>query len=278
MSRRRNPLAVTALYIYLLFMAAVVLFPIFWILMTSFKTDVQMFAIPPLWIPDPFTLQHYTDVLFHSAFLQQLANSLVISIVSTAVALALGIPSAYGFARFAKKRNRQVVFSLVTAVRMVPQIVMVVPYFLLLSSLRMSDTRTALIIVYIPFQMTLIIWILKNFFQTVPKEIEEAAAIDGLGPFGTLSRIVSPLCKSSIGVSAMLAFLYAWNEFMFALSLTSRNAQPLTVGIAGNVTSFQTFWGRMSASGMMFILPAVILTLLFQKGMVKGLTAGAVKG
>lgn len=278
MARKRNPVAVTCIYIYLLIITAIVVFPIFWILMTSFKTDVQMFAIPPEWIPDPFTLKHYTEVLFQSSFLHQLANSLVISITSTAIALLAGIPSAYGFARYAKKRNRRVVFSLVTAVRMVPQIVMVVPYFLLLSSMRMSDTRTALIIVYIPFQMTLVIWILKNFFQTVPLEIEEAASIDGLGPFGTLSRIVTPLCKSSIGVSAMLAFLYAWNEFMFALSLTSRNAQPLTVGIAGNVTSFQTFWGRMSASGMMFILPAVLLTLLFQKGMVKGLTAGAVKG
>ena len=278
MSGKRNPISVLLIYFYLFFAAAIVLFPIFWIFLTSFKTDVQMFSIPPRWIPEPFTVQHYIQVLFNSAFINQLANSLVVSISSTTISLLLGIPAAYGFSRYAKKRSRKIVFSLVSAVRMVPQIVMVVPYFLLVSSLRMSDTRTALIIVYIPFQMTLIIWILKNFFQTVPLEIEEASELDGLGPYGTLLRIIAPLCKSSVGVSAMLAFLYAWNEFMFALSLTSRNAQPLTVGIAGNVTSFQTFWGRMSASSMMFILPAVILTLFFQKGMVKGLTAGAVKG
>lgn len=278
MGRKRKLAGTLGTYVFFLVSMAIVLFPILWIFDTSLKTDVQMFAIPPIVIPRPLTWEHYRSVLFDGPFLRQLANSLTVSLASTLVSLVLGIPAAYGFARYARRRSRRIVFNLVTAVRMVPQIVMVVPYFLIMSRLRLSDTRLSLILVYIPFQMTLVIWILKNFFQTVPIEIEEAAEIDGLSVFQRLMKIVIPLSTSSIGVAVMLAFLYSWNEFMFALSLTSRRAQTLTVGIAGYVTSFQTFWGKMSASAVMFVLPAIALTLFFQKGMVKGLTAGAVKG
>jgi len=268
----------TISYSFFFITLMIVLFPVGWILITSLKTEVQMFAIPPVLIPKPTTFLHYRDVIFNSPFVRQLINSFITSFVSTCLSLIFGIPAAYGFARFSTRSAHRIIFYLITAVRMVPQIVMVIPFFLIVSMLGLSDTRFALITVYLPFQMTLVIWILKNFFQTVPHEIEEAAEIDGLSVFQRLIKIIIPLCTSSIGVSAMLAFLFSWNEFMFALSLTSRQAQTLTVGIAGYVTSFQTFWGKMSASAIMFMLPAIVLTLLFQKGMVKGLTAGAVKG
>ena len=181
-------------------------------------------------------------------------------------------------AKYATEKTKPV-FAAVTAVRMVPPVAMVIPFFLIIRNIHLSDTLLGLIITYIPFELTLIIWMLKNFFGQIPREVEEAAELDGLSAWGILLKVVLPMSKSSVGVAGLMAFLFSWNEFMFALSLTStKSAQTLTVGIAGYVTSFQTFWGSMSATGILFMIPAFILTFIFQKDLVKGLTAGAVKG
>lgn len=256
----------------------VTFFPIAWTLITSLKTDVQMFAIPPDLLPNPVTGVHYEEVLTEGNFLLYLRNSFLVTVISCGISLFLGIPAAYGFAKYTGKRAKPV-FAGVTAVRMVPPVAMVIPFFMIMRNLQMSDTLAGLIITYIPFELTLVIWMLKNFFAQIPKEVEEAAELDGLGAWGILVKVVLPMSKSSVGVAALMAFLFSWNEFMFALSLTSTSsAQTLTVGIAGYVTSFQTFWGNMSATGIMFMIPAFILTFIFQKDLVKGLTAGAVKG
>lgn len=258
--------------------AVITIFPILWILITSLKTDVQMFAIPPDMFPKPVTMKHFQEVLMEGNFLRYLGNSLAVSIVSCGISMLIGIPAAYGFAKFSSKRLKPV-FGAVTAVRMVPQVAMVIPFFMIMRNLNLSDTVAGLIITYIPFELTLIIWMLKNFFSQIPREVEEAAELDGLGVWGTLIKVAVPLSKSSIGVAGLMAFLFSWNEFMFALSLTSTaKAQTLTIGIAGYVTSFQTFWGAMAATGILFMIPALILTVIFQKDLVKGLTAGAVKG
>lgn len=263
--------------VFLLLAAAVTLFPIVWIFLTSLKTDVQMFSIPPQVFPSPVTFKHYRELMtenFGSYFL----NSLTVSCASCALSAALAIPAAYGFARYSRRKGGAL-FGGATAIRMVPQAVMVLPFFLLARNLRLSDSVWALILTYFPFECSQMIWILKNFFQQLPAEIEEAAEIDGLSTFGKLIRIVIPLSKSSVGVALVLAFLYAWNEFMFALSLTStRQSQTLTIGIAGFVTSFQTFWGKMAAMSILMMIPALLVTLAFQKDLARGLTAGAVKG
>lgn len=264
--------------IALIIATAFTLFPILWTLITSFKTDLQMFSIPPEILPDPPTIKHYREVLTSGSFFNYFHNSLVVAICSISVTILASIPAAYGFARFGRNKAKKL-FGVVTAVRMIPQVAMVIPYFLMIRYLRLSDNLLALILVYIPFEMALVIWILKNFFSQIPLEIEEAAEIDGLGPLGRLIHIVIPLSKSSIGVAVILAFQYSWNEFMFALSLTSTSAsQTLTIGIASNVTSFQTFWGNMSAMAILFMIPILVVTAIFQKDLVKGLTAGAVKG
>ncbi len=258
--------------------AVIVIFPILWTLITSLKTDVQMFSIPPELIPNPLTGKHYKDIIFEGNFLSCLRNSLLVAGISCSISLAAGIMAAYGFAKYTSAKFKPV-FGAVTAVRMVPQVAMVIPFFMIMRSIKLSNTIWGLILTYIPFELTLIIWMLKNFFVQIPSEIEEAAEIDGLGAMGILWRVVVPLSKSSVGVSGLMAFLFSWNEFMFALSLTSTSrSQTLTIGIAGFVTSFQTFWGKMSAMGILFILPALLLAFVFQKDLVKGLTAGAVKG
>lgn len=262
----------------LAFFSIIVVFPIVWTVITSLKTDVQMFSIPPKLFPNPVTWKHYKEILFEGNFFSYLRNSLLVSLISCSISMAVGVTAAYGFAKYTSRRLRPV-FGTITAVRMVPQVAMVIPFFMLMRSLKLSDTIWGLVITYIPFEVTLIIWILKNFFEQIPREIEEAAELDGLGAWGILWRVVIPLSKPSIGVAGLMAFLFSWNEFMFALSLTSTSkSQTLTIGIAGFVTSFQTFWGKMSAMGILFIIPALMLTFIFQKDLVKGLTAGAVKG
>lgn len=264
--------------ILLIVASIVTLFPILWTFITSIKSDVQMFAIPPELLPRPATIKHYLEIVGEGNFLSYLKNSILVTLISCTVSMAVGIPAAYGFAKFSSKTLKPV-FGMTTAVRMVPQVAMVIPYFMLMRNLKLSDTILGLVVTYIPFELTLVIWILKNFFSQVPVEIEEAAELDGLGPWGRLFQVVMPLSKSTIGVAGLMAFLFSWNEFMFALALTSTaKSQTMTIGIAGFVTSFQTFWGKMSAMGILFIIPAVILAIFFQKDLVKGFTAAAVKG
>lgn len=275
---KKKKLTNIVVFLLLVIFALIIVFPILWTLITSLKTDVQMFAIPPDLLPDPATAAHYKEVIREGNFLSYLKNSIVVALLSCSVSMAVGIPAAYGFAKYTGK-SMGPVFGAVTAVRMVPQVAMVIPFFMIMRSLKLSDTTAGLILTYIPFELTLIIWMLKNFFSQIPAEVEEAAELDGLGPWGILIKVVLPLSRSSVGVTGLMAFLFSWNEFMFALSLTSTSsAQTLPIGIAGYVTSFQTFWGSMSATGILFMIPALVLTFIFQKDLVKGLTAGAVKG
>lgn len=264
-------------YLVLLLMSVFVLFPFVWTFLTSVKTDVQMFAVPPAWVPSPVTGQHYAAILEEGKFQNFMGNSLTVSIVSTLISMLAGIPAAYGFAKYRYKFSG-LLFAGVVAIRMFPPIIMGVPFFLMMRSLGLINTDLALIITYLPLELTLIIWILEGFFRQLPKEIEEAAEIDGLGTFGKFVKIAIPLSIPSIGVASIFSFLASWNEFMFALTLTRTEAsQTMPVGIAGYVTTFQTFWGKMSATGILYIIPVILFTIVAQKGMIKGLTAGANK-
>ena len=179
-----------------------------------------MFAIPPDLFPHPATLSHYKEVLMGN-FPAYIRNSMLVTFFSCAISLALGIPAAYGFAKYATEKTKPV-FAAVTAVRMVPPVAMVIPFFLIIRNIHLSDTLLGLIITYIPFELTLIIWMLKTFFRLwILSEVEEAAELDGLSAWGILLKVVLPMSKSSVGVAGLMAFLFSWNEFMFALSLTS---------------------------------------------------------
>lgn len=264
-------------YIVLILMSIFVLFPFLWTFLTSIKSDKEMFSIPPVWIPESPNIQNYVEVLGKGDFQHFITNSIVISFVTLVLALLIGAPAAYGFARY-KFKLSGFLFALVVAVRMFPPITLVIPYFIAIRSLGLIDTKVGLMITYLPLMLTLIIWILESFFREVPIDIEEAAEMDGLGTIGKFVRIVLPLSLPAIGVASILGFMVAWNEFMLALTLTQTvEAQTMPVGIAGYVTTFQTYWGQMSANGMMYIIPVIVFTFIAQKGLVKGLTAGAVK-
>lgn len=264
---------------YLILSALTVFFlgPFIWTFLTSIKNDLDLFSIPPKLIPDPPTLKNYIEVLSDGAFQAFMKNSLVITIVSMLISMLIGIPAAYGFAKY-RYRYSWLFYGIIIAIRMFPPIVLGIPYFLMMRSLGLINDISSLIITYIPLELTIIIWILEGFFRQIPREIEEAAEMDGLGTIGKMVRIAIPLSLPAIGVASLLGLLASWNEFLFAMTLTGTvDSQTLPVGISGYVTTYQTFFGQMSSAGMLYILPVLLFTVIAQKGLVKGLTAGATK-
>jgi multiple sugar transport system permease protein len=252
------------------------LFPIFWIATASFKTELALYARPPQWLFTPI-LDNYRHVLNNIPFLQYLTNSLVIAIGTTMGSLVLGVLAGYGFARY-RFRGSDAVRFLVLVTRMAPRLVLVVPYFLMMQKLGLLDTYTGLLIAYVSFALPFSIWLLIGFFMDVPKEIEEAAMIDGCGPLRVLLRVVIPIVAPGLVVAAIFAFLVSWNEFLFALILSGVNAKTLPVVIAGFSTDVGPLYGEMSAAAVMVMLPNIVMTVALQRFLVRGLTLGAVKG
>jgi len=265
-------------YLILIFTAIFVLFPFLWTLLTSIKPELQIFAIPPIWFPNPVSLKNYADAFGSGDFVQRFGNSIFIALVSTIISITVGVLAAYGFARYPYKGSKTM-FLLITAVRMLPTVVLGIPMYLMMRNLVLLDNKMGLIIMYLPLQLTLNIWMLYAGFRKFPGDIIQAASIDGLGPFRTLTRIVVPISIPMIAVAMVFTFLASWNEFFFAmLTTSSAKSMTLPVYIAGNITSQRIYWGRMTAMGFSFAIPAIIFTLFAQKGLVRGLAAGAVKG
>lgn len=255
-----------------------VLFPFLWTFLTSIKLDVQIFAIPLIVFPKPASFTNYINVFQSGDFVIRLFNSIIVALTSTAIAMLIGILAAYGFAKYPYKGSK-IIFLLIVAVRMLPTVVLGIPMYLLMRDLVLLDKKIGLIIIYLPIQLTLNIWMMYGTFRGFPNEIIQAAHIDGVEPFGALARIVVPITKPMISVAMVFTFLASWNEFFFAMLTTnSANAMTLPVFIAGNITSQRVFWGRMTAMGFTFAIPAILFTLTAQKGLVKGLSSGSIKG
>ncbi len=265
-------------YLILIVMLLFVLFPIIWTFLTSIKQEVQIFAIPPIWIPNPVSFKNYYDAFNNGDFMQRLGNSLIVAFGSTFISMLVGIPAAYGFARHPYKGSNGIFLS-ITACRMLPTVVLGVPMYMVLRNLHMLDTKTGLIIIHLPLQLMLNIWMMYGSFKGFSQELIEAGYIDGLSPYGALIRIVVPITVPMIMVATIFSFLASWNEFFFAMLTTSSSrAMTLPVYIAGNITSQRIYWGRMTAMGIAYAIPAIVFTLIAQKGLIKGISAGAIKG
>jgi multiple sugar transport system permease protein len=252
------------------------LFPLYWILTASFKTELSLYARPPQWLFSPI-LENYKHVLFNIPFFQYLTNSLLIALGTTVGSLILGTLAAYGFSRI-KFRGSETLRFLILVTRMVPRMTLVVPYYLMLLKIGMLDTHSGLVIAYISFALPFSIWLLIGFFDDVPIEVEEAAMVDGCTPLGTLVRVVIPIAAPGLAVAAIFAFLVSWNEFLFALILSGPASKTLPVVIAGLTTDLGPLYGEMSAAAVMVMVPNVVMTLIMQRYVVRGLTLGAVKG
>jgi ABC-type glycerol-3-phosphate transport system permease component len=265
-------------YLALSFMAVLVLMPFLWTALMSLKLDRDLLSIPPTFLPNPPTLFQYRETFRNGDFLNYFQNSIIVSLASTALALAIGVPAAYGFAQF-RYRLSGVLFGVIVATRMFPPVTLIIPYFLFMRWAGLLDTHLALIITYVTIALPLVIWILEGFFRELPKEVVEAAQIDGLGPIGVFMRIGIPLSMPAVSVAASLAFIAGWNEFIFALALTrTPEAQTVPVGLASGITSQGFDFGPITAGATLYVVPVLLFTFLAQKGLVKGLATGGSTG
>jgi multiple sugar transport system permease protein len=275
-ARRGNILLNTVLYIVALGFLAFSLFPILLIFLTSLKTDVQTFAVPPVFIFTP-TLQNYKDAFIGSwSQFPFVINSLIVTFVSTAISVGFGAMAAYGLARFKFRGSRDLAFWILST-RMAPPIAFIVPMFALMTALRLLDTYWALIIMYTGMNLSFAVWILRGFFLDIPRELEESALVDGYTRWQVFTRIALPLVKPGLAAVAVLSSIFAWNEFLFALILTQQNAKTISIGITGFSTSMGIRWGQFMAVGFVAILPILVFTFILQRYLVRGLTFGAVK-
>jgi ABC-type glycerol-3-phosphate transport system permease component len=250
--------------------------PYFWQLRTSFTPDVELLA-PRSALPAAPTLAHYQAVLEHSVMPQALGNSLAVAGLTTLVALALGLPAAYGIARLPVP-GKAALLLVVVACTAFPQIATVSPLYLLLRALGLRDTWTALVLANSSFALPLLIWLLAGFIRDIPVELEEAAFLDGAGRVRTLHRVILPLIAPGVASSALLTFLAAWNEFLFAFTFTATEAsRTVPVALALFPGVFEIPWGDIAAASILASLPPVLIVVGLQRWLVHGLVAGALK-
>lgn len=255
----------------------IALTPYLWMFLTSIKTRIDALSGTPVWWFKP-TFEHYPDVfLGEKHFLPLVWNSMIVASVTTLVSLALGAPAAYVFARHNFPGKEDLYFFFLTT-RMAPPISVVVPMFLLFSFVGLTDTRLSVILAHSSFNISLVVWTMRGFFTEIPREIDEAAQMDGHTRAGMFFRILLPLTAPGLAATAILCFILSWNEFLYAFVLVAFESRTLTVGIPGLVTPHGTLWGQVAAVAVVATLPIIVFTVFVQKHLVRGLTFGAVKG
>ena len=252
-------------------------FPIVWSVLNSFKTEQDVLAYPPKLVFSP-TLAAYRDVLFgSSSILPNLWSSFVISVGTTIVTIVLAVPAAFALARVRMPGKRLAGFY-VLATQMLPPVGIIIPYFLVLRNIGWIDTYQGMILIYLSFSLPFAIWLMVSYFEEIPLEMEEAAYLDGASRLRALWRIIIPQVQGGIAVTVVFVFLNAWNEFLFAVVLSGNTARPVTIAMFNFVSVEQTLWAKLAAVSVLAMLPVIVLGVVAQKNIVKGLTVGAVKG
>ncbi|MEV0307967.1 carbohydrate ABC transporter permease [Nonomuraea fuscirosea] len=288
--RYRIPWKKIVLYVLAVAFALYLALPFYWIVAMSFMREVDAISVPPHWIPNPATLENYLGFVNPNEAQQlvggraidetpySLRNSLIVATSTAVLNLVLATFAAYSFSRL-KFRGSQVLLVLYLLTRMVPGIAIIIPFYLLMRTFGLLDTYLALILSYTTFALPITIWILKDFFRSVPRELEEAARVDRCGWFRTMWSVFLPVAAPGLVAAAVFAFMTAWNEFMFALFLTSTEAAKTIPVVAANfATDFNTQFTVMAAAGVLAVVPPLVLALLFQRKLVQGMAAGSVKG
>lgn len=254
------------------------LFPMVWILITSFKLEEDIVTATLQYLPQEPTFENYTTMWRRSGFPRLMMNSLVVALMTVAMALSLGTLAAYGISRY-KFRGRNALMLTYLSIRMFPFVLMLIPAFIILRDLGLLDSRFGLALAYTTFSLPVAIWFMKNFFDAVPAEIEDAARVDGCTRMGVLGRIVLPLTLPGLAATGVLIGIGAWNEYLFALMLTtSGGSRTWPVGVQLMVGEFQLPFGQLAAAGILTITPILIAYAFVGRTMVRGLMAGGVKG
>jgi ABC-type glycerol-3-phosphate transport system permease component len=251
--------------------------PFIWQMSTSFQEDRALMAPVPSFWPEPLTFEHYYNVFAVKHFELYVLNSIIVAGLAALCCLAAGGLAAFSLSRL-RIRRRFGILNLILSVSMFPQIALVGPLYLIAADLGLLDTYASLVITYLALGVPLVTWVLFGYFETLPRELDEAARMDGIGPIGLLLRVVIPLSAPALVTTGLLAFIAAWNEFMFALAFTSTaDHQTIPVGIANFTNLYYVPWGDVAAASVVVTLPLIGLVLLFQRHIVEGLTQGAIK-
>lgn len=265
-------------YAFLVTLLVIVLFPFYWMLITSFKTEEQMRSLVSMFWPSPFVLENYAQLLRKTEFVSWYGNSVVVAVSSTFLATAIGTIGAYALARL-RFLGRGFMASATLITYLVPPAILFIPLYAQIKNMGLANSLAGLIAAYPSFTVPFVTWLLMGYFESIPEELEEAAMIDGATRFGAFYRVVLPLAAPGVLAAALYAFTQAWNEFLYALVfITDGRLRTLPVGLASFITGDVYGWGYLMSGAVLTTVPVIAAYIYLQRYMVEGLTAGSVKG
>ncbi|MBV8912716.1 MAG: carbohydrate ABC transporter permease [Acetobacteraceae bacterium] len=273
-SRARRLWGRLGLYASVLVLISPALLVFLWMLSLSLKNEVDNTAFPPVFIPNPPTLANFVDVFEKNDFLTYTWNSIIVSFTATGLALLFGVPAGYGIAKARAARTAL----LILIARITPGLSYLIPLFLLFQWLGLIGTLTPIVITHLVITVPIVVWIMIGFFEGLSSELEEAALVDGATIWQAFRYVAMPLARPGITVATILAFIFSWNNFIFGVVLAGRETRTLPVAVYNVLTFEQISWGPLAAAALLVTLPVLLLTLLMQKEIVAGLTAGGIKG
>jgi multiple sugar transport system permease protein len=262
-------------WLVLLLIIVFCVFPFYWMIATSLKNQQDILSSTPKFLFSP-TLENYQRAVSKFDVALSLENSLIVAVTTTLLSLLLGTPAAYAIARFEFKGKKDLWFWFITN-RMLSPIVLALPFFILARNLKLLDSQVVLILIYLTFNVPIVIWICADQFRNIPKELDEAATLEGYNSFSIFWRIGLPLVAPGIAVSAIFSFIFSWNELLYALVLTRKYAQTAPVVATSFMSGYELPWGQIMATGTMIALPVIIFSIIVSRQLVRGLTMGAIK-
>ncbi len=260
-------------YVLLAIILFCAIFPFLWMILASFKDMVDLLNIAKLFSFKP-TFGNYIDVFGKYQFLKPMINSLYIGVVSTGIALFFGLPTAYSIAR----EKQTMLASVILVIRIIPAITFLVPWYILFMKVNLVGSYTSLILAHLLIALPLIIWIMVPYFESMPRELEQAAWVDGCSKIGTFARIILPLSAPGVLTASLLAFIFSWNNFIFALVLCSNRTSTIPTAVFNFISYTEINWSGLMAAAVVITAPILLISLSLQKYIIKGLTSGAVKG
>ena len=280
-SRKKTKLVMTdkwLIYSIIFIYIFITLVPLMWIFSTSLKSNDVAVSLPPKILPSDPTIENYVFVITEPRLLHSLINSLLVSLGSTGISVLISALGGYAFARF-KFRGKDILLSIVLGLFMIPIIINIIPLYLMLSQVGLLNSIFTLMITFQILIIPLNIFLLKNYFETIPQELEEAALVDGCSRFGILRRIIIPLSTPGLAIASVLAFRFSWNEFLLPIVLSNRpDSLVFQVALYQFISIYRIEWGYLTAGINIALIPIVVLMLLFQKQLIQGLTVGSLKG
>lgn len=274
--RRIRTLFTVLRFALILVFLVVFLFPVYWVAIGAFKGEGEFYHYPPIFWPAHFDFGNFSRGLTIFGAAQGLISSLVVAVTNTVLVIGFGVLLAYSMGRFKVGGDNMSFF--VLSLLFAPPVIATMPLFIIFRTLNMLDTYPVLFLSYILINMPFAVWVMKGFFEDIPQGIENAALLDGYSRFHAFRKYILPLAVPGIAITALFVFIFSWNEFLFALIFTRSRTQTLPIALAGMTGGHEIPWGEVSALSLIAILPGIILTLFFQKYLVRGLTFGAVKG